>query len=112
KGAIVVSILVFGSIFLVLTSVLVSVVTTQSRAVRHQESDSQAFAIAEAGLNYYRWFLAHYPGDYTNGTGEEGPYVIPYHDPQGAQIGEFALTINPNLQCNVPTSLDIASEGI
>jgi hypothetical protein len=32
----------------------------------------QSLSIAEAGINYYRWHLAHSPQDYTDGTGGSG----------------------------------------
>jgi len=38
----------------------------------------QAFAIAEAGIEYYRWHLAHAPADYQDGTGKAGPYIHNY----------------------------------
>lgn len=54
---------------------------------------SQAFAIAEAGIEYYRWHLAHAPTDYQDGTGQPGPYVHNYYDKSGNLIGEFILEI-------------------
>ncbi len=55
----------------------------------------QAFAIAEAGIEYYRWHLAHAPTDYQDGTGQPGPYVHNYYDKNGNEIGQFTLTITP-----------------
>lgn len=55
----------------------------------------QSFQIAEAGINYYRWHLAHAPSDYTNGTGEPGPYVLPFENKDGDVIGYYALDIIP-----------------
>jgi hypothetical protein len=55
----------------------------------------QAFAIAESGIEYYRWHLAHAPVDYQDGTGHAGPYVHNYYDKDGNVIGQFTLTITP-----------------
>lgn len=54
-----------------------------------------AFSIAEAGIEYYRWHLAHAPGDYQDGTGAPGPYVHNYYDKSGNVIGTFALSVTP-----------------
>ncbi|MEK7180901.1 MAG: hypothetical protein AAB738_01015 [Patescibacteria group bacterium] len=56
---------------------------------------SQAFTIAEAGIEYYRWHLAHAPADYKDGTGQPGPYVHDYYDKSGNSIGSFTLDITP-----------------
>jgi len=56
---------------------------------------AQAFTIAEAGIEYYRWHLAHAPEDYQDGTGSTGPYVHNYFDKDGNLIGSFKLEITP-----------------
>jgi hypothetical protein len=58
---------------------------------------SLAFSIAEAGIEYYRWHLAHAPADYYdgNGTSTPGPYVHQYYDKDGNTLGTFTLTITP-----------------
>ncbi|MEK7552740.1 MAG: hypothetical protein AAB505_01370, partial [Patescibacteria group bacterium] len=55
----------------------------------------KAFQIAEAGIEYYRWHLAHAPQDFQDGTGVPGPYVHEYKDRDGQVIGNFTLTITP-----------------
>jgi hypothetical protein len=55
----------------------------------------RSFHIAEAGINYYRWHLAHAPTDYTDGTGEPGPYTRAFLDKDGAVIGYYQLEITP-----------------
>ena len=67
--------------------------------------------IAEAGLNYYKWFLAHYPNDVTDGTGLPGPYVHTYYDPEGGAIGEFSLEIASSTYCGDIASIDVSSTG-
>lgn len=54
-----------------------------------------AFSIAESGIEYYRWHLAHAPTDYQDGTNDEGPYTHNYYDKSGSLIGTFTLDIVP-----------------
>jgi hypothetical protein len=62
----------------------------------HRAADrEQAIQIAEAGIDYYRWHLAHAPQDFQDGTALPGPYVHPYFDKDGTVIGEFTLNIIP-----------------
>ena len=61
-------------------------------SVRAQNNE-QALEIAEAGIQYYEWHLAYAPTDFTDGTGKPGPYVHPYYNKSGIQIGAFTLTI-------------------
>lgn len=58
---------------------------------------SLTFAMAEAGIEYYRWHLAHAPLDYWDGRGSTstGPYVHDYYDKNGNLIGQFILEITP-----------------
>lgn len=87
-------IMVFG--FVSLTIIVLGV---SSYAIfEHQVSirnhiRERSFHIAEAGINYYRWHLAHAPNDYTDGTGEPGPYVHPFTDKDGTVVGYYSLEI-------------------
>lgn len=58
-------------------------------------SEIKALNIAEAGIEYYRWFLNHFPTDYTDGTGRQGPYVHQFKNRFGDVLGEFSLNISP-----------------
>lgn len=104
--------IVYGSIFLAVLGALSGYVLTQSKIQSNETASARATAIAEAGLEYYRWFLAHYPNDIQNGTGQPGPYVIPYADPEGGETGTIELAIQANSACGTVTSVDIESTGI
>lgn len=112
EGYLVVLVLVFGAIFLMIISSFIGYVNTQNQAVQFQYQREVATEIAEAGLNYYKWFLAHYPDDLTNGTGAPGPYVEQYFDPEGGAIGEFSLDIASSTYCGDIASIEITSTGI
>ena len=64
-------------------------------SIKNLKEKETAFHIAEAGVNYYRWHLAHDLTDFQDGTGEPGPYVHDVFDNLGNKIGEFSLEITP-----------------
>lgn len=111
KGAISILVLVFAGVFIVLIGGMTGFVLTQNRLQTKKEAKELAFQIAEAGLNYYKWFLAHYPNDLTDGTGGPGPYEHEYSDPEGGPVGKFSLEIEGNTVCGALSSIDITSTG-
>lgn len=110
-GYLVVLVLVFGAVFLVIISSFVGYVVSQNQVVNFRHEQARATDIAEAGLNYYKWYLAHYPDDVTNGTGLPGPYVHQYFDPEGGAIGEFSLDISSSTYCGSVASIEVTSTG-
>ena len=111
-GYLVVLVLVFGGIFMVIISGFIGFVVTQSQVVNQRLALEQAGEVAEAGLNYYRWYLAHNPSDVTAGTGTPGPYVFPYEDPELGVIGEFSLAIASTTYCGAVSSIDVTATGV
>lgn len=111
KGALLVLVLVFGTIFFVITVAFMGFVITQSQVQEVKLQQERALAIAEAGLNYYKWFLAHNPDDTTHGTGLPGPYVIPYEDSESGVVGEFSLDIASTTYCGEVANIEISSTG-
>ncbi len=111
SGYLTVLVLVFGSIFTIVVAAFIGYIVSQNQVVNFRYEQQRATDIAEAGLNYYRWYLAHYPGDITNGTTTPGPYVHEYRDPEGGVIGEFSLAIASSTYCGEVTAIDIASTG-
>lgn len=87
--------LVFGSTAIVTLGGLVSWGIIERRATVQRHEVELAFQIAEAGVSYYRWHLAHAATDYQDGTGGPGPYVHDYKDKDNVTIGQFSLTITP-----------------
>jgi hypothetical protein len=111
KGYLLVLIMVFGAVFLTMAIAFVGYVVTQHRGQVFNYNKERALDIAEAGLNYYKWYLAHNPDDTTNGTGLPGPYVGVYADPEGSAIGEFSLEIASSSACGDIYAVDINSTG-
>lgn len=90
----VVAIFIFS---LVLLSVLQYAVT-QLKIVRSTANREQAFQIAEAGINYYQWRLAHFSTDYWDGNASTtpGPYIHNYTDfDQQTVLGKYEITVTP-----------------
>lgn len=112
RGSIMLLTLVFGGIFFSLLIALASFVLSQNEAQEYARAKTQAFSIAEAGLDHYRWYLSHFPGDITNGTGVPGPYIENYNDPEAGVTGTYELTIVGNETCGVVQSIDVTSVGV
>lgn len=95
RGYLLIQALVFGTIGVILIGALVGWAGANQRATTQNAIRERAFQIAEAGIEYYRWHLAHAPTDYQDGTLLPGPYVHPYYDRVGNRIGQYSLTITP-----------------
>ena len=124
KGQVLIQVIVFGSIAVYVLGSFASWVTINVRVSRQTFNREQALQAAEAGIDYYRWHLAHSPTDFQDGTGGPGPYVHDFRDKDGNVIGQFSLTITPpalgsslvvvestgNLNADTPVSRKIAAE--
>lgn len=98
KGTILVYNVVVIFIFSMVMLSVLSYATSQLRVIRATVNREQAFQIAEAGVNYYQWHLAHYQNDFWDGNASTtpGPYIHDYIDKDTNQkVGQFALTITP-----------------
>ncbi len=96
RGNTLMTVLVFGSIaFTLIVTGVSSYAIMENRASNFKHNREMAFQIAEAGINYYRWHLAHNKTDYQDGTGQPGPYVHEYKDKDGVVIGRYSLVITP-----------------
>ena len=111
KGSLTLLVIVYLGVFMVLMGAISNVALNQNKVQNAKENREKALQIAEAGLDYYRWFLAHYPTDLQDGTGVAGPYVHVYSDPEEGDIGEFSLDVSGELQCGELMSVDIDSTG-
>lgn len=111
RGSITLLVLIFGGIFLASLTALSGYIMSQNRLQDATRIRAEAFSVAEAGLNYYRWHLSHYPDDLQNGTSAPGPYAIDIPDPSGGTAGTATLTITANTACGETASIDITSVG-
>ncbi|MDO8521755.1 MAG: hypothetical protein Q7S08_00515 [bacterium] len=111
RGVTVVLVLVFMGIFALLTGSIVGYVFEQGKYGRALTAREQAVHIAEAGLEYYRWYLAHNTSVLPNGTGLVSPYTYQVNDPEGGNLGSAIVTATPTLQCGAAQWFDLSSVG-
>ncbi len=93
KGQVLAQVLVFSSIGVLLITALTSWAVSNLRIARESFYREQAIEIAEAGVDYYRWHLAHAALDFQDGTATSGPYIHNFLDKDGIKIGTFTLDI-------------------
>lgn len=95
QGQVIIPSIVIGAVSVIFISGFIGWATISFRAVRHTINSELAFQIAESGIEYYRWHLAHGQDDYQDGTGGPGPYVHDFKDKDENVIGHFSLDITP-----------------
>lgn len=111
NGYLLIQVLIFSVVGLIIVGGLINWASSSLKLSRHLMSREQAFHIAEAGIEYYRWHLAHAPTDFHDGQpGSTGPYIHNYKDKDGNIIGQFSLTITPPPVGS--TIVKIVSEGM
>jgi hypothetical protein len=109
RGYILIYTLVFGSIIVMTLGGFVTWGVNYLKVANHTLHQEESARISEAGIQYYKWHLAHAPNDFQDGTGAGGPYVHDYKDKDGNTIGTFTLTVTPPVSgSNIVT---IESEG-
>lgn len=95
-GYAIVYLLVIMFIFSTMMLPIINLLITKTRVINSAISKEQALQIADAGVNYYQWHLAHYPTDYKDGTTGSGPYEHDYIDKDTqVTVGKFSLEITP-----------------
>lgn len=108
RGYLMLLALVFGTIFLTVLGSLSSFTLSENRVQTMSVSRAKAFSIAEAGLEYYRWWLAHNSnGNNINATSS----IRAYADPEGGMVGSFTLSVTPIKSCAQVNAIDIVSTG-
>ncbi len=95
KGVSLVLIIVFIAILTIFGLTILQWSALQIKAANQAQEKELSFQIAEAGIEYYRWHLAHDNDDYQDGTGNSGPYVHDYKNTNGNVLGQFSLEIDP-----------------
>jgi len=98
SGSLMIYIIIIIFIFIIVMFPVVVFFTGELQLLRLAAQKEEALQIADAGVNYYQWHLAHFTDDYKDGTGQPGPYVHDYKDYDTQQpVGKFSLTITPPL---------------
>lgn len=104
EGTIIPALLIMAGAFSIVIYSLLFVLANQFDYSNRQIAAESALDVAEAGVNYYRWHLAHDPSDFTDGTVQPGPYEHEYLDPQGKALGKYSLEVTaPTLGSTIVT---------
>src|SRR3989344_5554208 len=95
SGQLTIAVLMFGFAAIIILTGLIIWVDLSLRSAHRAIQRDLAFRIAEAGIEYYRWHLAHDNDDFQDGTGQPGPYAHDFFDKSGNLIGKFSIEITP-----------------
>jgi len=95
SGFILIQVIIFASVAVYILGALVGWAVINIKASKSSLDSEQALQIAEAGIDYYRWHLAHAPADFMDDTATSGPYIHNFADKVGDIIGTFSLNITP-----------------
>lgn len=112
RGVTMMLVIAFMGIFSLIVGTVASYVFQQSKYGRVLYGREQALNIAESGLEYDKWFLAHNPSILVGGAGLVSPYTYAVSDPEGGSLGSATVTASANLQCGVPQWVDLVSTGV
>ncbi len=99
------ALVIMSSVAILLTSIL-GFISSQAKYSLQKQGQEQALRIAEGGVHFYKWYLAHQLNGRTNsqidafwsgGTalGQSSAYVADYKDPYGSTIGQYSITVTP-----------------
>lgn len=106
KGQLSIAVLIFGMLGVTILGGLIIWVDSELRIAARSSDQAKALVVAEAGVEYYRWHLAHDPNDFQDGTGQPGSYTHDYMDKDGNVIGQFILNIIPPAQGSTVVTLE------
>lgn len=96
KGETLILALIILALFSMMMVPFFDTALNELRVAQTRMDREEALQIAEAGINYYQWHLAHFPNDYQDGTTTPGPYVHSYIDMDTQKtLGAYSLTITP-----------------
>lgn len=109
RGQLSIQVLLYGALVIIALAGFLIWTDSVITSVYRDADRAQALAIAESGIEYYRWHLAHGPQDFQDGTGHAGPYVHSFADRSGTIIGAFTLDIVPPVSGS--TIVTITSTG-
>lgn len=120
KSQIITWVLVLGVIFIIFLAGTLGLILRIHKDSLKKLSWEESLHIAEAGIDYYKWHLQHFPEDTQDGQdwccdsppcSVCGPYEHEYKDSQGNVEGYFSLEISSKNYCGHISSLTITSTG-
>ena len=105
RGSVLIYILTIASIGVAILLGLIIFINSQHKASRHASNREQAFQIAESGIYWYRWYLAHEVEGKTvkqkrefwesgDALGVAAPYEDELKDPEGNPLGKYSIEVD------------------
>ena len=105
-GSALVYALVIMSVVLVILTSIIQYVSSQIKFGINRVEKERSFQVAEAGIYFYRWYLAHEISGKTaqqikdfwqngNPYGVGTPYEAEFSDPEGGVIGKYKIEVQP-----------------
>lgn len=117
KGYVTLMAILFMAVLLLVSVGLGGFAISYNRLQRAELRRAESFAIAEAGLDWVKWYLTHYPNDMdldsTNGSSDDypGTITVDYKDETGTVVGKYEVELTPNAPCGTVTSVDVYVKG-
>src|SRR4030042_3165454 len=104
KGSALIFIIIVSAIGATILLGLATFIVSQDRSSRNTSAREQAFGVAEEGVYWYRWYLAHMVEGKTAGEidefwtsgspiGVSVPYEVEVDDPSGGAIGKYKIEV-------------------
>ena len=115
QGSALIFIIIISAIGAIILIGLVSFIISQDRASRRVAAREGAFQVAEAGIYWYRWYLAHNVEGKTiqqkrefwesgNVLGVNTPYEVDFNDPERGVFGRYRLEVQaPGVDSTIVT---------
>lgn len=88
KGSILVTLIIFGGITVMALGAIASLLLSEHLVIQRSIGSEQALQIAEGGINYYRWQLAHDPTNYDGASAD-------FYTAGGDNLGHYMVTVEP-----------------
>lgn len=106
KGTVLVYGLVIMTVVLIVLTSIVSFIASQTKYSLQVHAREEALQVAEAGIHFYKWYLAHNTDGRTaqqiqtfwnSGTayGVGSLYEVEYTEPGGGPIGRYQIEVTP-----------------
>ena len=101
----------FLGVFMLVMSALVGYVMQQARYGNALFAREEALSIAESGLEYFKWHVAHNTPIRQSGTGLLPSYTYAVNDPEGGALGTAYISTSAAKQCGRVQWIDVTSVG-
>src|SRR3989344_1404148 len=111
RGITTLLVVAFMGIFTLMLGGLVGYALEQAKYGRALHAREEALSIAESGLEYFKWHVAHNTAIREDGTGLQSSYSYTVNDPEGGELGSANITTSAYKQCGRVQWIDVESEG-